>query len=208
MKKVTWLIKLLRYGKNKKAKCIPHATRCRIPLFILIIIIFNLTSPKIAKSTETRIFYARIDIKYSDNRIKKSNFLMVPAENDFRAANFTYVLISGTANSAYNSRKLSLETAAEHNAIKYLLEQYGLKSVKSRSTDINNSGHTEMVISYEGAVKLPCKILKKKFDKKKGILTITIKIAFSPIAFPDKWSMLRLKRKIYQFFRNFILMFK
>ncbi len=196
---------------NDKAKYIPYHTRHKLYKYTTIIIITLLLGvypSKNANGTGERLFYARLDIKYSDNRVKKSNFIMIPSDNEFRSVNFTYRLISGTADYAHNDPNIPIEKRAEHNAIQCLLEQYGLKSIKSKSTYFNNSGHNETVVSYEGLVKLPCKIIKKKFNKKNNACTITIKIAFSPIAFPDQWSMLKLKYKIQQFINNIISLFK
>ncbi len=176
--------------------------------FIILIIILILYPLKSVNGTETRLFYARVDIQYTNNRIKKSNLIMIPAENDFREKKITHVVISGTAGSLHNNPKVSIETRAAHNAIQLLLEKHGLKSLKSKSTTFNNSNHNDIVMSYEGYVKLPWKIIKKKFDKKNKLCTITIKIAFAPTTFPDKWQILKFKYKIKQLFKNFILLFK
>ncbi len=175
-------------------------------IFLIILLIFY--PFKSVNGTETRLFYARVDIQYSNNRIKRSNLIMIPAENDFRPKKLTHVVISGTAGLSHNNPELSIETRAADSAIQLLLERQGLKSLKSNSTTFNNSTHNEIVMSYEGTVKLPWKIIKKKFDKKNKLCTITIDIEFAPTTFPDKWQMLRFKYKIKQLFKNFILLFK
>ncbi len=187
---------------------LPFLIRPRISYFIILIILLSFYPFKIVNGAETRLFYARVDIKYIDNRIKKSNLIMVPAENDFRMKKLTHVVISGTADSSHNNPELSIETRAADNAIQLLLERQGLKSLKSKLTTFSNSTHNEIVMSYEGTVKLPWKIIKKKFDKKNKLCTITIEIEFAPTTFPDKWQMQRFKYKIKQFFKNFILLFK
>ncbi len=191
-----------------RAKYIPKLLKHRP--FILILLVLLLILPPLSTITkaESRLYYARIDIKYSDNKIEKSNFLMVPAENDFRAENFTSVFIKGTANFSHSIPGISIETRAEHNALKCLLEQRGLKSMKSKSSFSNNLQHNEIVMSYEGVVKLPLTIINKKMDKQKNICTLSLKIEFAPIAFPDKWSILKFKYKIKQILNHFILLFK
>jgi len=198
---------LLKHTKIN-AKYIPQLLKNRLYIIILLIFLLPLPPFMTVSKAGTRVFYARIDIKYSDGRIKKSNFLMVPAENDFRAANFTSVFITGTADFSHSVSEVSIETQAKHNAIKCLLEQRGLKSIKSKSTTVNNLQHTEFVLSYEGSVKLPLKIIKKKIDKQNNLCAIALEIEFAPIAFPDKWPILKFKYKIKQIFNNFISLFK
>ncbi len=187
---------------------LPFLIRPRISYFIILIVLLCFFPSKMVNGTETRLFYARVDIKYSNNRIKKSNLLMVPAENDFRTKKLAHVVISGTAGFSHSNPELSIETRAADNAIQLLLERQGLKSLKSKLTTLNNSTHNEIVMSYEGIVKLPWKIIKKKFDKKNKLCTITIDIEFAPTTFPDRWQTQRFKYKIKQMFNNFILLFK
>ncbi|GEM_PF-1290400 len=190
------------------AKHIPKLLNHRPYILILLILLLILPPLSTRSNAESRLYYARIDIKYSDNKIEKSNFIMVPVENDFRAENFTSVFIKGTANFSYSIPGISIETQAEHNAIKRLLKQRGLKSIKSKSTSSNKLQHNEIVMSYEGVVKLPLKMINKKIDKQKNTCTISIEIEFAPIAFPDRWSMLKFKYKIKQILNHFILLFK
>ena len=197
----------------KKTSCMVNfivsiGLRSRTYYFILLIILLSLYPFQSVNGNDSRLFYARLDIQYSNNRIKKSNLLLIPAENDFRPKKLTPVVISGTAGFSHNNPELSIETRAADCAIQLLLEKHGLKSLKSKLTTFNNSTHSDIVMSYEGYVNLPWKIIKKQFDKKNKLCTITIEIEFAPATFPDKWKMQRFKYKIKQLFKNFILLFK
>ncbi|MEA1969605.1 MAG: hypothetical protein U9N77_15470 [Thermodesulfobacteriota bacterium] len=177
-------------------------------LFLSIIFTSVLLYPlKADGQSEIKIFYARFDIKYSNNTIEKSNLLIIPAENDFRAEKFTTMIISGHADYSTTNAKTDIKTRAKHNAVKALLEHHGLKSLKSKSSKINNFFHNETVMSYEGAVKLPCQIVDVTFDKKHGGCRIKIKIEFAATAFPDKWRILQIKQKIEQTIDDILSLF-
>ncbi|MBF0205237.1 MAG: hypothetical protein HQK67_13280, partial [Desulfamplus sp.] len=162
------------------------------------------------------VYYVRFDVKSVDNRIERSNLLIVPSNNEFRQEKFTLFLISGSADySASGAKGLDIQTRAAHNAIKNFLETNGLQSVKSQSTTVNGLAHDntlehvrtmvndQTVVSFEGAVKLPYRMVKSSFDKEIGVYSVTIEIAFAPLAFPDKWEEMLLKYKMRSFFEEF-----
>ena len=155
-----------------------------------------------------KTYYARLDVKYTDNSIASDNLLLFPAENDFRAEKFTLVEQSGIALSSDKETKIDLKTEAKHDAIKRLLEEKGLKSIKSKTTKTNGLYQNEVVMSYEGAVKLPCQIIDISYDTAKNQCRVKLKVAFSAIAFPDRWQSLRIKQIIKQTFNQFILFFR
>ncbi len=162
------------------------------------------------------MYYVRFDIKSVNNRVERSNLLIVPTEYEFRQEKFTSFIIHGSANySATDVNGLDIQTRAIHNAIKNFLEEHGLESVKSQSTtvrglaqdEIDFHGHTlvndQTVVSFEGVVKLPYKILSNSFNKEIGIYSVTIQLEFAPLAFPDKWTDMRFKHKVKMLLNNF-----
>ncbi len=190
-----------------KAINIPGIKSCiRIIIFSFLL---TLCSFKAQGDSEVKIFYTRFDMRFIDNRAEKSNLLMVPANNDYRTAKFTTLTISGSASfSAFNQSNLDIQTRAAHNAIKFLLETKGLKSLKSKTTTFKTSlSHAQVVMSYEGAVKVPYRIITKNFDVNTDTYTTQIEIDFAPIAFPDKWKDMEIKHKIKQVFQDFIPFF-
>ncbi|WP_139786732.1 hypothetical protein [Desulfamplus magnetovallimortis] len=175
----------------------------------MIITIMNLNNPPYILCRETNppnnIYYVRFDIKSANNRIVRSNLLMVPAEDEFRMEKFTLFVISGDADeSAHGKTGMDIQTRAEHNAIKNLLERHGLESVKTQSGSVNGLAHSETVVSFEGAVKLPYKRTKSYFDKEKRVNTVTIEILFAPLVFPDKWEDMKVRHRIKTIFKNFM----
>ena len=154
------------------------------------------------------LYYVRFDIRSKDNRVERSNLLMIPADGEYRADKFSSHVITGSADNAQAGQKgMSLQTRAEHNAIKLFLEHHGLESVKSQSATVNGLAHTEAVVSYEGAIWLPYKRISHHFDSKDGLYTVSIEVLFAPLAFPDKWQEMALKYKINHFFRKFFSFF-
>ncbi|MBF0573480.1 MAG: hypothetical protein HQK69_06945 [Desulfamplus sp.] len=189
-----------------------------ILLFFLIINgqlnIYN--QDKLHAEISTSIYYVRFDIKSVDNRIERSNLLMVPAEDEFRQKQFTSFVISGSADYLANGQKgVDIQTRAAHNAIRNFLEENGLESVKSQSTTVKGLAHDktdahgqtmvneQTVVSFEGAIKLPYKILSSKFNSETGIYSVTIEITFAPLAFPDKWDKMLLNHEIKMLFNQF-----
>ncbi|MBF0242469.1 MAG: hypothetical protein HQK64_08315 [Desulfamplus sp.] len=154
-----------------------------------------------------KVYYVRFDVKSVNNRVERSNLLMVPAEDDFRQKGFKSVVISGSADySASETGSLDIQTRAIHNAIKNFLEINGLESVKSQSTTVKGLAHAvneQTVVSFEGAVRLPYKVLDSSFNKESGIYSVTIHLEFAPLAFPDKWEKMLFKHEIKMLFNQF-----
>lgn len=187
-------------------------------LILLAAILFAASStPELIYSNNSlSVYYVRFDVKSVDNRIERSNLLIVPSENEFRQEKFTTFIISGSADySATDANGLDIQTRAIHNAIKNFLEENGLESVKSQSTTVRGlaqdrtdlHGQTlvndQTVVSFEGAIKLPYKILSSSFNKEIGIYSVTIQLEFAPLAFPDRWADMRLKHKIKMLLNDF-----
>ncbi|MBF0303176.1 MAG: hypothetical protein HQK73_09055 [Desulfamplus sp.] len=185
-------------------------------LITLFLLFLCCKTASIYSQNSISIYYVRFDVKSVDNRVERSNLLMVPAEDEFRQEKFTPFIISGSSDySAAGEKGLDMQTRAIHNAIKNFLEEHGLESVKSQSTTVRGlaqdrtdfHGQTlvndQTVVSFEGAVKLPYKILSSSFNKEIGIYSVTIQLEFAPLAFPDKWEDMRFKHKIKMLLNDF-----
>ncbi len=174
----------------------------------LIVIGFVLAIAGMCDGFQGGLYYVRFDIRSKDNRLERSNLLMIPADGEYRAENFFTHVITGSADNAQAGQKgMSLQTRAEHNAIKLFLEHHGLESVKSQSATVNGLAHSETVVSYEGAIWLPYKRISHHFDSNAGLYTVSIEVLFAPLAFPDRWEDMALKYKINQLFRKFFSFF-
>ncbi|MFO7749844.1 MAG: hypothetical protein R6V54_07085 [Desulfobacteraceae bacterium] len=189
--------------------CTKNKAKLMPPLFFFFIFAAGMVlTPLISHGTGAqKTYYARLDVKYTDNSITSNNLLLFPAENDFRAEKFTLLEQSGIAHSSDKDNKFDLKTEAKQDAIKRVLEQRGLKSIKSKTSKINGLYKSEVVMSYEGAVKLPCQMIDISYDKSKNQCLVTLKIKFSAIAFPDRWQSLKIKQIIKQKFKQLILFF-
>lgn len=168
---------------------------------IIFLLLLNMLTPAIAfcKDGITH-YYIRYDVKTSKHQIVDTNLIMVPGENEFRAAKFSSIQTYGAISATYNESESTLTKFAKENAIISLLRKNGLKSVQSKDY--------ETVVSYEGAIKTPVSILEKGFEEKTGSYFIKIQTDFSPIAFPEKWKGLKTKNEIRKFFSNFISLFR
>ena len=177
-----------------KKSIIPFLTSMILPLII------SLVPPLTCANEGIGLYYVRYDVKTSRHQIVDTNLIMIPGENEFRAEKFsildTYGAISATSNESENT----LIRFAKENAIIELLRGKGLRSVKSKDYDT--------VVSYEGAIKTPVIILEKGFVKKSNTYFVKAQVAFSPVAFPDKWKNLKTKSRIKKIFSDFISFFK
>ncbi|MFO7753812.1 MAG: hypothetical protein R6V41_11905, partial [Desulfobacteraceae bacterium] len=82
---------------------------------------------------------------------------------------------------------------------KGLLRDKGLKSVTSRDTDT--------VISYEGALKTPVKLIRRQYRNETELFEASFEVVFSPTAFPDRWDELEFKDRLKRMFSDFIQLF-
>ncbi len=197
---------LLHALSQMKAKNIPAIG---IALFILLPGLLIPVNPATAGSIPgVRIYYARFDIKINNHAIKRSNLLVVPCDDEFRREKFTTLIIHGSSDASADTNAGNMETRARHNAIKLLLEQQGLKSVKAVSGTINGSNKTSTVISYEGAIKLPGRIIQTRYNNSANQYLVKMAVEFAPLSFPDRWKMQTIKFKLKQLTSNFFLMFK
>lgn len=144
-------------------------------------------------------YYIRYDVKSSKNKIADDNLLMIPSKNDFRAVSFSQIFSAGFISTAPDGSGVSVETRIRENALKTILVNHGLKSLKTKDYDT--------VVSYEGVIITPLIIHKKTYNEEQNKCFYNVEAEFSPIAFPDKWETMnmthKLKKTIYEFFEFF-----
>jgi hypothetical protein len=149
---------------------------------------------------EISTYYIRFDLKSSSQRITDGKLTMVPAHEQFKAANFSYFPISGIVPARPQEMAQSIEAKAKQNAFIQLLEQKGLKSVTTLNYDT--------IISYEGCVQMPVALFISPYDDKNKGFPYTARVLFSPLSFPDQWESLRHRFKIKKLLDNFLLFFQ
>lgn len=145
-------------------------------------------------------FYVRFDIKSSENKIQDENLIMTPVNNDFRAEKFSQVSVSGVISAAPGESNESVQKRVKENALKNILLNNGLKSVKTKDYDT--------VISYEGVIITPLTFRKNLYIEEQNGYSYEVRVEFSPIAFPDRWEALNLKNKIKEIVNDFLHLFK
>ncbi|WP_242637490.1 hypothetical protein [Desulfobacter hydrogenophilus] len=149
---------------------------------------------------EIATYYIRFDLKSSSQRITDGKLTMLPAHEEFRAANFSYFPISGIIPALPQEMAQTIEAKAKQNAFIQLLEQKGLKSVTTRNYDT--------VISYEGCVQMPVALFISSYDDTNKGFPYTARVLFSPLSFPDEWESLHRQFKIKELLDNFLLLFQ
>nr|WP_321404135.1 hypothetical protein [uncultured Desulfobacter sp.] len=149
---------------------------------------------------EISTYYIRFDLKSSNHRISDGKLTMVPDHDTFRAANFSFFPVSGIISALPQESVRTIETKIKQNAFIQLLEQKGLKSVKTFNNDT--------IISYEGCVQLPIALYISPYDVEKKGFPYSAKILFSPLSFPDQWESLHRRFKFKELLDNFFLFFQ
>ena len=167
-------------------------------ILIIGILIFSFTQATWAYEG-FNVYYVRYDVKSSANQIKKDQLTMIPAKNDFRGENFSLIEKSGYIHIKQADQQKSLEDRVKEDFLKNVLVSTGLKSVKTKDLDT--------VISYEGIVITPVKILKTQYIQKKNHYAYQAQAQFCPLAFPDRWNMLGIKRKLKNALFDFLQFF-
>lgn len=145
-------------------------------------------------------YYIRFDLKSSSQRITDGKLTMVPTHEEFRAAKFSYFPVSGIIQAPPQEANRTIEAKVKQNAFIQLLEQRGLKSVKTLNYDT--------IVSYEGCVQMPISLFISPYDDKKNGFPYTARVLFSPLSFPDHWESLRRQFKIKELIDNFFLFFQ
>ena len=180
----------------------PHPFRVLIISLqtLLLLTISHINTTTYAK-IEINRYYIRYDIKSTGHQIFDAQLTMIPAPEEFRAENFSMSQFSGVlaAEPVGESRK-ALELRAKEDALKMILRTRGLKSVTSRDTDT--------VVSYEGVVRVPMGLWLSEYDDAVGGYPFTARVRFSPLAFPDQWGYLGIKRRVTDTIHNLFELFR
>jgi hypothetical protein len=187
---------------NNHSKFVPCFIKKTGRLFITgIVLVLICLKPLVAEPLkEISTYYIRFDLKSSSQRITDGKLTMVPAHEQFKAANFSYFPISGIVPARPQEMGQSIEAKAKQNAFIQLLEQKGLKSVTTLNYDT--------IISYEGCVQMPVALFISPYDDKNKGFPYTARVLFSPLSFPDQWESLRHRFKIKKLLDNFLLFFQ
>jgi len=187
---------------NNHSKFVPCFIKKTGRLFTTgIVLVLICLKPLVAEPLkEISTYYIRFDLKSSRQRITDGKLTMVPAHEQFKAANFSYFPISGIVPARPQEMAQSIEAKAKENAFIQLLEQKGLKSVTTLNYDT--------IISYEGCVQMPVALFISPYDDKNKGFPYTARVLFSPLSFPDQWESLRHRFKIKKLLDNFLLFFQ
>lgn len=169
------------------------------PILCLFLFFVFVTSPVFADEG-INYFYIRFDIKSSNNKIQDENLIMTPVNHDFRAEKFSLVSISGVISATPGESIEPVEKRIKENALKNILVNHGLKSVKTKDYDT--------VVSYEGVVITPLTLKKSIYIEANNGYEYEAGVEFSPIAFPDRWESLNFKAKIKGMLDDFFQFFK
>ena len=130
---------------------------------------------------------------------------MFPAEQDYRAETFRCFTITGRSEKNQEQDPVS---AASDNALASLLMDHGLKSVSSKKRLLNMIAVDRTVLSYEGMIRYPYEVIHEGYVEGEGTYEIKIKVWFSPVAFPDRWSYLYLKKQIKEVLKEWASFFR
>lgn len=180
----------------------PHTFRAVIiSLQTVLILSFSLINTNTYAKIEINKYYIRYDVKSTGHQIFDAQLTMIPAPEEFRAENFSMSQFSSVlaAEPVGESRK-ALELRAKEDALKMILKTRGLKSVTSRDTDT--------VVSYEGVVRVPMGLWLSEYDDTVRGYPFTARVHFSPLAFPDQWGYLGVKRRVKDTIHSFFELFR
>lgn len=168
---------------------------------LVAVIFFMLANPLPAKDFRgLDLYYVRLDQHYRAHRAIGARVTMVPAENEFRAANFSQVLVEGSVRADRQSGETTVANLVRKETFARILETHGLKSVKTLDQ--------ETVVSYEGVIISPADIAISSYDPKHNGYPYTARVQFSPLSFPDQWETLKRRYSVKQILNDFFLLFK
>ncbi len=154
----------------------------------------------VAADEGIKLYYIKYDVKSSNNTIVDANLLMIPSTNEFRTKQFFRITTTGRVPAVPGESNISIAQRIRDDALKKILTDKGLKSIKTKDLDV--------VVSYEGVFLAPFRIDKNIYREKEESRFYEAQINFSPIAFPDEWKKLNLKHKVKNIVSDFFLLFK
>lgn len=155
--------------------------------------------PSMADHTAIKIYYVRYDLKSSSHQISDESLLMVPAENEFRTEKFALFSIPCVISMTQGESKNRLIQRAKEAAVKKIVTDRGLKSVKTRNL--------VTIVSYEGVINTPIQISRISVKDSK-FFTYTAEFEFSPLSFPDQWKSLQMQSMIKEKLNDLFLLFQ
>ena len=145
-------------------------------------------------------YYIKYDVKSSKNAVVDDNLLMVPSKNDFRAEKFSQISVSGVISASPGEPNETTQKRIKENALKNILVNNGLKSIKTKDYDT--------VISYEGVIMTPLTLIKNTYNEAQNGYMYEVRVDFCPLAFPDRWETLSMKHKLKSMVYDFFQLFK
>ena len=144
------------------------------------------------------LFYVRYDVKSQIHTLSEENLIMVPAKDEFRKKNFSYISIPCVISMTPKESKNDQHLRAKYHALKTILLSRGLKSIFSKNLTT--------IISYEGFVHPPIQIKNMKLQDT-HFLSYVADVSFCPVAFPDEWKRLKnwfvIEKKLHDFLSLF-----
>ena len=164
-----------------------------------------LMNPASLHSEEEKAYYIRSDHKTRNGELTEGTLLMLPAEDDYRMSHFKSYTITGHAKV---SSKPDPFSAAKHNALDGLLVSEGVVSIRNKTTSDKTKPYEESILSYEGYIKTPYKIIRQDYIDNNEILEIEIAVFFAPITYPPEWSFHKFKKKLYDMIHNMVSVFQ
>jgi hypothetical protein len=141
---------------------------------------------------KTSVYYIRLDQKSRNGVYETDSLTMVPADEDYRRLSFKKFVIKGRINAASKTDPL---TAAKHDALERLLLKEGIKSIRNKSQRDMDNTYEESVISYEGYIRTPYRILNQGYSKDGALFNIDMDADFAPISYPPEWSFRYIRKK-------------
>jgi hypothetical protein len=169
-------------------------------VLIVLLLSSGAASHSIALSDQT-LYHIRYDVETVNGQLTGSRLTMIPAENEYRTEGFEMYRVTGKSDTPPEA---DIAASATNNAIKTLLIDHGLKSISSKHSLLNLVSTDKAILSYEGIMKHPCRIVHGKYLNGEERYAVTVEVWFSPVAFPDTWSYLYMKHTIKNFFSDMI----
>jgi hypothetical protein len=143
-------------------------------------------------SGKTAVYYIRLDQKIKNGVYETDSLTMVPGDEDYRRLSFRKLIIKGRINPVSKTDPL---TAAKNDALERLLLKEGVKSIRNKSQRDMDNTYEESVISYEGYVRTPYKILAQGYSKDGALFNIDMEVDFAPMSYPPEWSFRHIRKK-------------
>lgn len=178
-----------------------HPSKSLIKPLVITLLLFC-TGPHAMAFSDQTLYHIRYDVETVNGKLTESRLTMIPSENEYRTERFSIYRVKGA--SSDNPPETDIVASATNNALKSLLMAHGLKSVSSKQRIFNLVSADKTILSYEGIIKHPLKIIHGGYRKDEGGYAVTVEVWFSPVAFPDTWSYLYMVYTIKNFFWGLI----